>query len=1406
MTDSGQANQQDFGGSSGGDVVRLISQARASLKSRDYEAAKAGFRGAYDFLNRRGLGEGLEAMECLADLGATHMALKEYDAALSEYARLATIMERNLGEANAELRQHLRRYAQACDVAGKVHEAKRLYSRANDLERRYGAVPTRSSAGGLPGRFQSGPREPAPGPASAGGGSTFAEAIQDAVARSMAKLDNRGKPFEPQETISKPQTPAKPQTPIPRPFVASPLPPSPFQELTKQVVSGTDIPAVDISGQPGGAGDQPGLIPQGFTGSPALTPAQFPATPQVPKELSDSQFIYSPKDKSAQEGSQGQQSDPGQQVGAEAGGKPALPGVGQPIGAEQQESHSPQVSPGPQEIPWPQEPPRPVKPVETGGILQQYDAMKRGIGESGSYWRGPSPAQSENTAADAGTAGGEVINIPQYRSPDQEGDYEPVSDARPPGYQSVEQSLDKVFGDTTYLGYEPGSGIHADPSGAQDAEAGGDPGSMPYMPEGGNSPVRRKTNPNLNSSKLRQLQNMQSMPEQADAEQEYTSTADSFTPSAPLSYDPADYDPATPTGPHPGWHGPTGKSTGAPDDAAANATRRPGARRASAEWGFEPPEDNSYEEIEAAESFHGADMHPDSDASKAMAQWMVPITEQGEEQYPPLRQEDIDRRQAQEPVSPDVPPGAPAPFERRQKPKSMKNLRSRFGQMEPSTNVEDAEFEESDVISTQGQASSSPGPGFAPPGQPGGNMQPPVDLLKQYDASGPSGVRNRQDGRDLGEAPGRTEAPIRVPERRLADNSTTDMTPPEMPDDMLTRPPDVPPADRARGPRGLLERTGDSSGDVAGHQTEPQMQEGMQQDSGARSSDETPHGDRPSSMISRLVSKRQHDISMQNARPNLTAEEAQVMPRIRSMVDAARANSADGKFADAARLLQKVVNELAEGGLKDSRYVADCMLLLSEAYEASGQLGQSITSFHQHALMVEKRVGVKDYESIGNWYRLAALLDKADERDDARIMYEHALGLATQHLEADDELTANIKMSYDEFLNNPERPARKQTAPVEHFSTHEVLAQNKELRTSALQQQDKPRNNSVIVWSIVSVLVLIAAGVWLFTLMGSMNKSIGNIDATVVGGPIPAEIYANTDGNGLLRFTGTEVCEITVDGKLRQVRYVVMKNDLTDLAKMFMNLSARETLWVRKAPDGMIFNDNTMFFSKDSPELAMAAEMRRIGQRVEEYYQTHRSYPRFRQDWSEDPAFGYLNPITHKGEASIFHVFPKSATQAALFGGFTTPDEVANFLESGETWVGEPELKPCSISVAVKHSGERANGKPVVFEFYMHATDQNNHFLPASKPKTVSVVLLSQGRNIGNFDLHPTDPSKLALVPMPEAVAYINMSDSPLFSSDILKAVVPVTFVGLAAIIFFSLLITLATLRSKKNTKKKTRV
>ncbi len=1385
MTDSGQANQQESVGGTGGDVVRLISQARTSLKARDYEAAKSGFRGAYDFLNRRGLGEGLEAMECLADLGATHMALKEYDAALSEYARLATIMERNLGEANAELRQHLRRYAQACDVAGKVNEAKQLYSRANDLERRYGAAPTRSSAGSLPGRLQSGTRETAPGPTSSGAGSTFAEAIQDAVARSMAKLDNRGKPFDPVETPKAPP-PGKSQAPaVPRPFVSTPLPPSPFQELTKQVESGTNIPALDSLGQPLGAGSQP----QGFTGSPAQPPQQFPGTPQVPKELSDSQFIYRPKDKAGKSVDQGQQAEPSQQAGS----------VQQDTSGQQDIAGQPATL-GPNEIPWPQEPPRPVEPVETGGILQQYDSMTRGIGESGTYWRGPNPPRSE-AGPDDGTAGSDLINIPQFRSPDQEGDYEPVSDDRTPDYQSVEKSLDKVFGDTTYPGYEPGAGIYSDQSRAQNAEPGSDPGSVSYMPEDGNSPVRRKTNPNLNSSKLRQMQNMQSLPDaeqHTDDEHGYTSTAEAFTPAAPLSYDPADYDPAIPTGPHPGWAGPTEKTSSALEDATSNATRRPGARRASAEWGFEPPEENSFEEIEAAESFHGSDMHSDSDSSKAMAQWMVPITEQGEEQYPPLRQEDVDRRQAQKPVSPDIPPGAQAPYDRRQKPKSMKNLRSRFGDMQPGTNAEDAEYEEYDAISAQDQSASGNNPANAPPGQSGVNMQPPVNLLQQYDDSGPSARRNQPDRRDTSGAPGEAKPPHGMPERRLADNSKTNMTPPEMPGDMLTRPPDDHPAERGRGPRGLLERSEAYPGD----EVDPRAQE----DFSAQPYDEAPPEDRPTSMISRLVSKRQHDTSLQNARPSLTAEEAQVLPRIRSMVDTARANSADGKYADAARLLQKVVNELAEGGLKDSRYVADCMLLLSEAYEASGQLGPAITSFHQHALMVEKRVGVKDYESIGNWYRLAALLDKADERDDARTMFEHALGLAEQHLEADDELTANIKMSYDEFLNNPDRPARKQAAPVEHFSTHEVLAQNKELRTSALQQQAKPGNKSVIVWSVVSVIVLIAAGIWLFTLMGSMNKSIGNIDATVVGGPIPAEVYANTDGDGLLRFTGTEVCEVTVDGKLRQVKYVVMKNDLSDLAQMFINMSAKETLWIRKVPGGMIFNDNTMFFNKEAPELAMAAEMRRIGQRVEEYYQTNRSYPRFRQDWSEDPAFGFLNPITHKGEASIFHVFPKSATQAALFGGFTTPDEVANFLESGETWVGEPELKPCSISVAVKHSGERANGKPVVFEFYMHATDQNNHFLPASKPKTVSVVLLSQGRNIGNFDLHPKDPSKLELVPMPNSVAYINMSDSPLFSAEILKAVVPVTFIGLAAIIFFTLLITLATMRSRKNTKKTTRV
>ncbi len=52
-----------------------------------------------------------------------------------------------------------------------------------------------------------------------------------------------------------------------------------------------------------------------------------------------------------------------------------------------------------------------------------------------------------NSAPVVGTAGSDILNIPQFRAPDREGDYEPVSDARPPNHQSVEQSLDKVFGE-----------------------------------------------------------------------------------------------------------------------------------------------------------------------------------------------------------------------------------------------------------------------------------------------------------------------------------------------------------------------------------------------------------------------------------------------------------------------------------------------------------------------------------------------------------------------------------------------------------------------------------------------------------------------------------------------------------------------------------------------------------------------------------------------------------------------------------------------------------------------------------------------------------------------------------------------------------------------------------------------
>ncbi len=1424
---------QDSGAGGGGDVVRLINQARSSMKSRDYEAAKAGFKSIYDFLSRRGLGEGLEAMECLADLGATHMALKEYDAALSEYAKLASIMERNLGEANAELRQHLRRYAQACDVAGKLNEAKQLYSRANDLERRYGAVPARSTGGSLPGRFQSGtPTAQAPEPA-AGGGSTFAEAIQDAVARSMAKLDNRGKPFEPASSGQPPKSAA----PGPRPFISSPLPPSPFQNLVSEVTKPQDNPGADNpasaqsqaqsyqglpqqglqQGQQGQQGlqqgqqglqqgqqaqqgqqqassqqvpPQPQPMPQGFTGSPATPGQDAAAIPsfKVPKELSDSQFIYQPKgnsvrqtgDQSNTQTGEGQPGPGGMKV---SGGLPVAPtpqakadpeavqraiaehAAAKQVAAQQAaQQAATDFSSGWSDSaqndlsqPVEEEPPALVQEPEVPWADTQGVPEEPGVGQSGSHWRGPR----------SGTASGDLSSISQERPIIEEGNFEPISGARPSNYQSVEESLDKVFGQSAGPEQARGSSIYAE---QHDEQVGG-PGISQVGGEAGNSPVRR-TNPSLNSSKLRQMQNRGNVPEPRPGlreDVEPPTPADSYSTVAPLGYDPADYDPSVPT--HP-WAAPgQGSPPSDPGD-----SRRPGAKRATAEWQVDPADGVSQSEVDIADPHHTAEVHPDSDASKAMAQWGVTINDQPEEHYPPIRQDD--RRQGLQPHEEETPPGVPKPFDRRQRPKSMKNLRSRFGDMEPSTNVDDSEFEESEVMNQQPQGASG-APSFAPPGTPGSNMQPP------------SGGESRS-------------LPPQTPPRRLADNSITSMTPPELPpDQMLTQqPPEMPPPPppvRGRGARGLLERTGAYGDDDAQQQFDPQAD----QNQNAPFAEEPHEDSRPSSMISRLVSKRQHDTSMQNAKPSFSSDELQVPPRIRSMVDTARANISDGRHADAARLMQKVVNDLAEGGLKDSRYVADCMLILSEAYEASGQLGPAITSFHQHALMVEKRVGVKDYESIGNWYRLAVLLDKANERDDARTMFEHALGLAAQHLDADDELTAAIKASYEEFLTNPEKPSKK-PAPTQEYSKEEVLAQNKELRTSAHQQQDKPRNKGVVIWSTVSVIVLVAAGFWFFSLMGSMNKSIGNIDATATGGAIPEQIFANTDGDGLLRFTGTENLEVTVDGKLRQVRYKVLKNDLSDLATMFMNAGVKQSIWIRKAPDGMLVDDNTMFFHKDAPELAMANEMRRIGQRVEEYYQLNRSYPRFRQDWSEDPAFGFINPTTHKGEATVFHVFPKSATQAALFGGFSTPDEIANYLESGNTWVGEPELKPCSISVAVKHSGEKSNGKPIVQEFYMHATDQNNQYLPASKPKTVSVVLLTQGRNIGNFDLHPLDLKKVELVPMPDGIAYVNMSETPLFGSDILKSVVPVTFIGLAALFFFGLLITVATLRSnKKNTNKK---
>lgn len=1159
MSDFGQANEpvpapHPPAQSGGDDLARLINNAKTSMKARDYEAAKLGFRGVYDALARRGLGEGLEAMDCLADLGATHMALKEYDMALLEYGRLASIMERNLGEANAELRQHLRRYAQACDVCGRVGDAKQLYGRANDLERRYGQPSTRSHAGGLP-QLHGTTAESADG----AGGSTFTNAIQDAVARSMARLEN-----------------------------------------TKN--SAAAPPASNSS-------------------APAQPFGSVPATPASP-------FAHVP---------------------------PTYP-----------------------------------KPGSTASNL-------------------------------------------------------PAANATP--VKTPFQSL---------------SFITPDP-----------PPPNPF-----------------------------------------DSSAISTGANAQLDADAV---------------------AAAAAEEANLAAHSPGYRRASAEWQLDVGESFPSTDLdtESTESSLAPEMHPGSDSSKAMAQWMVPINKGTESIESAGAAVDADRRTPLTPAA-DLNDDAQKPFDRRQKPKSMKSLRSRFVDSEPPPAAPEEDFSVAgEVAAASEESAESPGSWWDPNSKTstpssGGDSQ----------SSGLHNLGSLQTGShsnsNMPALP-----PLPVPPSLV---DSYDETPEEavniLPPDMPPPPPprnssrnvqleigldNVPgaeisariPGSSTEGDYAIIEdpsqapaQTNFSSGSYLAEldAIRPGLKVGEDPaiDEGA---DNAPP-QRPSSMFSRIANKRVQDATGQGM-PGLTpnaGEEGTINPRVRSMVDAARANSAEGKFADAARLLQKVVNELAESGLKDSRYIADCMLLLSEAYEASGQIGPAVTSFHQHALMAEKRVGEGDYENIGNWYRLAILLDKADERSDATSMYLHAISLADHHLGEFDELTKSIKAGYEEFLTQPPRSQRVSATSIETISPQEVLAQNKELRSSAvLQKQTKPTSKKMVVWSSISVVLLIAALTWFVVIMGQLNSSTARIDsaADLSRGEAGADVetFANTDGDGIFRFSGQKSCDITVDGQVRRVPVVMLQNSFSDILTMFSTMQAKRTFWVQKTEAGMLLDSAVTFFKKDSPELAIAAEMRRIGQHVEEYYATNRSYPRFRQDWAEDPQVAFINPITRRGEPSIFHVFPRSATPQALFGGSSNTDEIIAYLEKGNTWIGEPVLKPCSISCAVKQSSEKSlSGKPVVFDFYMHATDTSNKFLPASKPGAVSVVVLNSGQNLGNFDLHPKDLQKVEVSPMPEAVAYISMTDAPLFTPEILKSAVPVIVIGIGAIAFFALVFGIA---SSKNQKRK---
>lgn len=436
-------------------------------------------------------------------------------------------------------------------------------------------------------------------------------------------------------------------------------------------------------------------------------------------------------------------------------------------------------------------------------------------------------------------------------------------------------------------------------------------------------------------------------------------------------------------------------------------------------------------------------------------------------------------------------------------------------------------------------------------------------------------------------------------------------------------------------------------------------------------------------------------------------------PGAADLLTSAKQAFRSGKFLEATRTFELVIQALDRQGLRTSDSALDCRMLLGKAFLEQGDLRAAIAEYGNIALLLEEKFGKGHPHSIEHLKVLSELCNRAGKFGKARAVVLRAHRLAEEYLPRDDVLRSAVYELHSEIMARTQPPLKESIPQTSKITVRDVVSDGA-ARKAVLRSVRAP----IFVWLVCCALTVVAVILWMPLLIPESTAPAKAIETE-----LPKGVFRTVDGKDQFEVVSAQECVLLVDGEYRRLPYVLLKNDVGDWLAMASHLFSSRTIWLEKRGGIIIAQSGQVFFETGASELKVVDAMRRIAFNTEQYFQEQKTFPKDAHEWPKYTWTNYVHPTTEKLVPAVLQVFSRGTDVSDVFDGARDLDAILPLLLKGGKWSGEQPLSPFAISCASFCFDEAGYAAT---DFFMHCADREGHLIPL-------IVYLHKNLDKGNL-------------------------------------------------------------------------